>query len=337
MTSREIVMANLNHDGPPRPGFKFERDRLDDFCLAGAGPSKTFQPRRWEEGPFEYYEDEWKNLWKRMKDGCMKGEIHKPALEDWAQLDGMHVPDLDNPERYAGMRERFAAHPDQFKAGFVNWVFNAARYLRRMDIYFMDLIQYRDEIERLHDTIADVLEGSIHCVADAGADAIFFGEDLGVQDRLLMSPAMWRDIFQRHYVRLTNAAHERGLKVIMHSCGYNWELIDDLCQAGIDCFQFDQPAVYDMPALAGKLRHYGAALFSPVDIQKVLPTGDRAFIEAEAERMVNTFRGFLICSVYPDLHGIGVEREWDDWAYEAVLRASGIDPADHPYEKPYAT
>jgi len=34
------------------------------------------------------------------------------------------------------------------------------------------------------------------------------------------------------------------MKVIQHSCGYNWELIDDLCEVGIDCLQFDQPAEF---------------------------------------------------------------------------------------------
>ena len=124
--------------------------------------------------------------------------------------------------------------------------------------------------------------------------------------------------------QLTGAAHECGMKVFMHSCGYNWELLDDLIDAGIDCFQFDQPAVYDMPALAEKLRERKVALWSPVDIQKILPTGDRDFIEAEAEKMVRLFDGFLILKNYGDLHGIGVEPEWDMWAYDALLRAAGV-------------
>lgn len=329
MTSREIVLANIEHAAPPRPGFDFHRGRLNDFFFAAASPSAAFTPRRWEEGPFEYYEDEWKNVWKRMKDGCAKGEIDRPALADWADLDNLHVPDLDNPARYAEMKRLFAEETGRFRVSFTNWVFNAARYLRRMDIYFMDLIQHRDEIERLHDRIADVLEGAIRCIGDAGADAVMFCEDLGVQDRLLMSPAMWRDIFRRHYVRLTGAAHACGMKVIMHSCGYNWELVDDLCEAGIDCLQFDQPAVYDMPALAGTLRRHKTALYSPVDIQQVLPTGDRARIEAEAARMVDLFGGGLIVKNYPDLAGIGVKNEWDDWGYEAFLRACGLEPAEY--------
>ena len=151
-------------------------------------------------------------------------------------------------------------------------------------------------------------------------DGVFFCEDLGVQDRTLMSPEMWGDIFRPLYERLTSRAHAHGMKVIQHSCGCNWVLVDQLCEAGIDCLQFDQPAVYDQPALAEKLRKHGVGLYAPCDIQKVLPTGDRAYIEHETKRLVDTFRGGLIAKNYGDLHGIGVDPQWDTWAYDTFLR-----------------
>lgn len=98
----------------------------------------------------------------------------------------------------------------------------------------------------------------------------------------------------------------------------------DLIDAGVNVFQFDQPAAYDMPALADKLRERKAALWSPLDIQKFLPTGDRKLIEREARRLVDTFRDGLILKDYPDLPGIGVKDEWDMWAYTAFIEAAGI-------------
>ena len=160
-------------------------------------------------------------------------------------------------------------------------------------------------------------------------DGLIFCEDLGIQDRTLMSPAMWRDIFRPLYERLTSRAHRYNMKVIQHSCGYNWALVDDLCAAGIDCLQFDQPAIYDQPALAAKLRQHGVGLYSPCDIQKVLPTGDRALIERETRRLAETFRGGFIAKNYPDLNGIGVKPEWDQWAYEAFL-GTGDDHEGRP-------
>jgi uroporphyrinogen decarboxylase len=326
MTSREIVYANLEHNNPERPGMAFSGGRMNDFTGTGLGASETFKAKRWTEGNVEYYDDEWGNVWFRLVGRSAGGEIYKPAIADWKQLDDFKLPDHDNPKRYEHIREHFSKPTDKFKMfSMPGWIFAESRYLRKMEIYFVDLIENREEIERLHKMITDLLVRVIHLAGECGAEGIFYCEDLGTQDRLLMSPKMWRDIFKPHYIRLTGAAHEHGMKVFMHSCGYNMELVDDLADAGIDCFQFDQPAAYDMPALAEKFKKHKVALYSPVDIQKVMPTGNREFIEAEAERMVNTFRGFLIANNYGDLHGIGVEPEWDMWAYNAVLKASGIE------------
>lgn len=326
MTPREIIYANLGHTGAERPGLTFSGDaRINDICCSGLDASPSYTQRRWTEGNREYYDDEWGNIWVRMIDGCENGEIHQPRLVDWDGLDSLVLPDFDDLSRYAAMTAAFAQPSDLFKQVFIpGWVFSSSRYLRKMEIYFLDLVEYREEIDRLHAMITDLFVRVIHRCADAGAEGIFFCEDLGIQDRLLIGPAMWRDIFQPHYLRLTGAAHERGMKVFMHSCGYNWELIDDLIDSGIDCFQFDQPAAYDLPALAAKLKKRKVGLWAPIDIQQVLPTGNRELIEAEAEKMVRLFDGGLIMKNYPDLHGIGVDPAWDEWGYQAILRAAQV-------------
>ena len=326
MLPRDIIIANLEHAQPERIGLNFSHGRINDLAECGLGPSATFHPRRWVEGNVEYYDDEWGNVWHRLRDGHSGAEVFQPALRDWAQLATLRPPDFANPARYEKARAAFADAPDKFHVGHMpGWVFATSRYLRKMEIYLSDLIEYRDEIERLHALVTEQLEQVIRLYASVGADAIFYCEDLGTQDRVLIGPRMWREVFGPHYRRLTSAAHELGLKVIMHSCGYNWALLDDLAEAGVDCFQFDQPAVYDLPALADKLRAHRMGLLAPIDIQRVLPTGDRALIEAEAQRMVDTFRGFLIMRDYPSLPAIGVDEEWDQWGYLAILKAAGIE------------
>jgi len=325
-TPREIILANLEHAGPERPGLTFGGEgRINDMLMAGLGPSESYQPRRWNEREFEYYDDEWGNIWYRLTGRSESGEIYQPAVRDWKQLDSLRLPDYDNPARYKGARDCFAQPTDKFKVVFLpGWVFATSRYLRKMEVYFLDLIEHREEVDRLHRIVTDLFVSMIHGFADAGAEAIFYCEDLGTQDRVLIGPPMWRQVYRPHYERLVGAAHERGMKVLMHSCGYNWQLLPDLIDVGIDCFQFDQPSAYDMPALAALLRRHKRALWAPVDIQRVMPTGDRDLIERESRRLVDTFRGGLICKNYGDLHGIGVEPEWDEWAYQAILRASGM-------------
>ena len=326
MTPREIILANIEYRCDGRSGMNFNGGRLNDF--SGAGVDCTLPTKTWVEGAVEYSTDIWGNTWFRLEALSKGGEICKPVLEDWADLDRLQLPDLDNPAYYQAARDLGASGTDTFRVGWLpGWPFAICRYMRKMEIYFVDLVVERERIDILHDRVTTLLEGVIERFGEAQMDAVMFCEDLGTQDRVLIGPRMWNDIFRPLYERLTHRAHSHGMKVIQHSCGYNWELVDSLCDAGIDCLQFDQPAVYDQPALAATLRRHRVGLFSPCDIQKVLPTGNRAFIEAETHRLVETFRGGFIAKNYPDLHGIGVEPEWDQWAYEAFVKAGAATGA----------
>ncbi|MBN2308896.1 MAG: hypothetical protein JXR94_08005 [Candidatus Hydrogenedentes bacterium] len=322
MTPRDIVLSNIECRSDGRIAFNFSGGRLNDFT--GAGCDHGIETTSWIEGDVEYSTDIWGNVWHRLVGMSQGGEVFRPVIEDWRDLDKLVLPDLDNPAHYERARQLGASGTDRFRVGWMpGWPFAICRYMRKMEIYFMDLLAERECIDILHDRVTTLLEGIIDQYGAAGMDAIMFCEDLGTQDRLLLGVPLWRDVFRPLCERLTARAHRAGMKVIQHSCGYNWELIDDLCDAGIDCLQFDQPAIYNMPALAAKLRAHGVGLFAPCDIQQVLPTGDKARIERETERLVNTFRGGFIAKNYPDLHGIGVQPEWDDWAYQTFLRVGG--------------
>ena len=143
------------------------------------------------------------------------------------------------------------------------------------------------------------------------------------EELLMINNQMWRDIFKPLYVRLCNTAHNAGLHVLMHSCGYNWDILDDLSEAGVDCFQFDQPNLYGLEHLAKKLQTLKVCLYSPVDIQKILPTGNKELITDTARNMCKLFggeHGGFIAKNYGDLEGIGVKPDWDQWAYESFLK-----------------
>ena len=105
------------------------------------------------------------------------------------------------------------------------------------------------------------------------------GEDMGTQSGLLFSPEMFRDYFKPMYGRLMGMAREKGMKVLLHSCGQHRAILEDLIDCGVSAFQFDQPTVYDMHDLSTLFRRRKVALWSPIDIQRILPTCDKDNIQ----------------------------------------------------------
>jgi len=49
MQPREIILSTVERRNPPRPGFTFDRGRLDDILLCCLS-AHCFQQRRWIEG-----------------------------------------------------------------------------------------------------------------------------------------------------------------------------------------------------------------------------------------------------------------------------------------------
>jgi hypothetical protein len=190
----------------------------------------------------------------------------------------------------------------------------------------MDTIEYPDEVSSFIDSLVDQEINIIRNIAGCGVDGWIIYDDLGMQTTTFMSPTTFREIYKPAYKKLADAVHEAGMAMFLHSCGYNYALMEDLIDAGIDVFQFDQPDAYPSEVLASEFADR-AVFYSPVDIQKVLPTGDRELIERRALEMCELFRkagGGWIAKDYGAYSDIGIEKEWAHWAEDIIVANSSI-------------
>jgi len=323
MTPREIVLRTITFARPERIAMGLPDPYPKDFVSAGTSadpnwkPSRTFSP---EQGAM--WEDEWGNVWARL-DNFSKGEVVEGALSDWSQLDDYRMPTYDDPSRYQAARATFAEHPGRFKiGGLPGFPFAIMRYLRRMEVFLADLILHPREVRCLADRVTALLVRCIENWAAVGADGVMFAEDWGTQDRLLVSPAMWRELFKPDFQVLCSAARRCKITVWMHSCGYIYDIISDLIECGISVLQLDQPGLFGVDRLASEFG--GRVTFwCPVDIQRVLPTGDAERIEAFARDMVvklGANGGGFIAGYYGGNEAIGVRPEWQDIACRAFVK-----------------
>jgi uroporphyrinogen decarboxylase len=116
-------------------------------------------------------------------------------------------------------------------------------------------------------------------------DGMWVWDDLGFANGPFMSPAMYRELIFPAHRRLFGFAHQRGLKVILHSDGRILALLPALLEAGIDCLQpLEAKAGMDLVRLK---REYGdrLALIGGMDA-RVLVTNDLGAVRAELEAKV---------------------------------------------------
>lgn len=324
MTSQEIVQSSLEFSCPERIPMTLPEPYPHDTVSAGIMPSGQPDIGIWQKVNGVWLQrDEWGNLWSRVRDVGGGEVIHGVLEDDWNLLDTYRWPDIANPARYQAARERFAAFPDKYHLGSLpGFPFAISRYMRRMEIFLADLLLERERAVTLLQRVTDLLEQCIVRFAEAGADGVFFCEDWGTQDRLLVSPTTWRSLFRPGFEQLCNAARRHGLTVWMHSCGHVYEIIGDLIEVGISVLQFDQPELHGIDNLA---RDFGGKVnfWCPVDIQKSLQTQDADTIERTARALIEklgSYGGGFIAGYYGDNQGIGLDPKWQDIACQAFVR-----------------
>ena len=319
MTPREIMQAVLEFADPPRIGMSLPEPYPNDLQWVSAGRRQR-EPLEPRPGELRRWRDAWGVTWHSLTE-FDKGEVAEPAIGNWADLDTYEPPDLGREEDYAKAAATLAAGTDKFTlGGLPGFTFNVARKLRRLDNYLCDLVLERDKVEKLNALVRQQLLRAIDRWGALGVDAIMFPEDWGTQDRLMIDPAMWREIFRPEFEALAGRAHEHGMYVFMHSCGKMTAVIDDLIECGVNCLQFDQPRLHGIDTLTE--RFGGRVTFwCPVDIQTTLQTRAPERIRADAREMIAKLGrgGGFIAGYYGGNEAIGLTPDVQDIACKAFV------------------
>jgi uroporphyrinogen decarboxylase len=121
-------------------------------------------------------------------------------------------------------------------------------------------------------------------------EALFFGNDFGTQRDLFISPEHFERFIMPYFARLTDQAHEHGLKVVLHSCGSIYRVIPRLIEAGVDILHPLQALAKNMDAEYLSERYKGKIAFmGGVDTQQLLPFGGPDDIKKEVRRLKKLF------------------------------------------------
>jgi len=302
MNGRERVQRAIHFQAPDRLP-QFLPDGLDND-LIWLWPKRD-EEMGWQPCPDGRWRrvDAWGTVWRRFgPEG--NGEVETPALPDWDALAGLPMPDWNAPRLYEDHRRAIeAARGEKYALGVMPFasLFEGAANLRRMDNFMLDFYAHPSELQRLLARLADAQIASIDRWREAGADGVMGYDDLGLQDRPMIGPALFRNALLPHYRRVWQHAHQLGLDVWLHSCGYIMPLLDDMIDAGLNVIQMDQQENMGVRELG---RRFGGrlAFWCPVDIQKTMVYGSPADVEAHVQEMIRclgSYNGGLVSKYYP--------------------------------------
>ena len=162
-----------------------------------------------------------------------------------------------------------------------------------MENYFVKMYTDPEVVEAVTEHVVSYYEQANDLfftqLGDA-ADIFFFGNDLGSQIDLLMSPELFQKFVLPGIKRLTAVAKKHNKKVLLHSCGSIDRVIPMLIDAGVDALHPLQARAKGMDAATlSKLYKNDLTFVGGVDTQDLLVHATPQQIKEEVYRLKELF------------------------------------------------
>jgi len=161
------------------------------------------------------------------------------------ELQGYTFPNPTDPARFKGLRERtrdlYEKTDYAIIGGNTPSLFYLAWVLRGMEQFLTDLTMNTDFANYLMDRIIDwdmaFLDEYLTEIGDY-IEYQWIGDDWGVQHGPLISPGMFRHMVAPRFKRIVDLIKSKTkAKVIYHTCGATYWVMEDLIEMGIDIVQ----------------------------------------------------------------------------------------------------
>jgi len=272
-----------------------------------------------------YRLSEWSSWWHVVSEQNM-GEVVKPAVEEWSQYEHYVFPSVNDPERYDHVAQIVGGNQDKYLMGVLSAsLFPHYWEIRGLMNFYGDLIEETEKMEQLLDALVDIQLASLETWTRYPVDGIVVGfDDWGLQDRLMISPELFRKFFLPRYAKVWSRIHAKGLDVILHSCGDITSILPDMMAAGLDVINMDQQENMGLERLG---REFGGKIcfWNPVDIQTVMLDGTQEEIDLYVEKMIRCLasdKGGFIGKYYTQPEAVHHTPERNKAAFDSFVRHS---------------
>lgn len=214
-----------------------------------------------------------------------------PVIVDWSDLDAFlnEFPSGERPDVTDRIESARASHPDRYiLASFGHFFHQRLAYLRGLQPLMYDFYDAPDKLRIVMDRLLELYDVWARRAAEAGADGVWGGDDLGNQRSLFMPPELFRELYAPYYEALGHVLHANGLDFWLHTCGNVTQLMDDLIVCGVDAVHPIQAGTMEDEIIAAS---YGGriAFWIGMDVQQIIPFGSPEEVHAHVRERIRTF------------------------------------------------
>jgi uroporphyrinogen decarboxylase len=240
------------------------------------------------------------------------------SIED---IESYPWPDMNDPTRVANVRveAQKLAGENKYAILATPWLafpLERAYAMQRMDRFMLNIGRYPDFIRALLTKIAELCKTLMgHFLREIGdnIDMIKIGDDLGMQNSLLMSPKMYREIVKPIHADYISFIKSRTkAKLFFHTDGDVFPLIPDFLDIGVDILNPIQTSAGKMSNLEELKKQFGKNIIfcGAIDTHRILPFGTPDEVREEVKRVIRILGqdgGYMLASVHTILPDVPAE------------------------------
>jgi len=209
--------------------------------------------------------------------------------ENIAEIESYPWPDYFEKYRYAGIADEVAnLHAKGFAVlGGPCAFFEIAWQIRSMERLMEDMLLNPEMAQALYDKILERNVRYARECALAGVDILYLGDDVAMQNGIMMSREVWRKYLGIGMRAMIDAAREINENILVwyHSDGDVAPLVPDLIDVGVNILNPVQPECCDAAFLK---KTYGdkLAFWGGLGVQSVLPFGTPEEVREHVRRQI---------------------------------------------------
>lgn len=207
------------------------------------------------------------------------------VIKDVGQLSQLPWEDVHDPACYAQLTEAVGKIHAKGRVAIGQLgctIFEHSWYLRGMDNLYIDWAEGNGISDWLLDWFMErsIAWGKAYC--RAGCDVVFLGDDVGMQQDMLMSVEMWREHLKPRLKKVIDAVRATQTKqtwVAYHSDGNIQRILPELIEIGVDILNPVQPECMPVDKVVGEYKNR-LGFWGAIGTQTTLPFGSPADIAA---------------------------------------------------------
>jgi len=193
-------------------------------------------------------------------------------------------------EKVGDAKAHFIHITDPFK---VSW-----RLRGGMQNLLMDYVLNPKLVHELGHISTDFNIATIDMALNAGADVLFMPGDLAGERTTIMSPEHYKEYIKPYHRKIIEYAHKKGAKIVKHSDGNIWPILDDLIEVGFDGIHPIQPQCMDIKEVKDYLDGK-ACILGNIDCRNLLVFSTEGEVKKSVKETIEKAAprgGFIISS-----------------------------------------